>query len=35
MIEKRCKECGIIFMTDDEDRNLCCICEDERRCDND
>lgn len=27
---KRCKECGIIFMTDDEDQELCCICKDER-----
>lgn len=30
MMEKRCKECGIIFTTDDEDDTLCTLCKDDR-----
>lgn len=28
---KKCKECGIIFQTDNPDQDLCVLCEDDRR----
>lgn len=31
MIEKRCKECGIIFTTDKPDQQICTLCEDDRK----
>lgn len=28
---KKCKECGIIFQTDNEDQDVCVLCEDDRK----
>lgn len=31
MMEKRCVDCGIIFLTDEPEKERCDLCEDDRR----